>query len=300
MFVTSLAVFLALMVQYPSFRKYAPLLILLGFIEIVFSLGTFIEGFFIGLATAFVGFLIPAAYALKPRLSKNQFMLLTFSGCLELAMGTGILYYRILVGAEILMVLLVAAGSCSLTIGIASFFIAQPKKPSTAPKDYRRNLAVIALIIVVSIAFLLQYNSVTKSATVNYTLDINVSTYYPAENNAINITCSNSGDKGANFYLVLNMANASFSPQTEQPYLQVNSTTVKFPFTLHNGDSTVKPVFFSIDDNATGFSFNLSFEKVDQNTVYGQSLWYYVSYEWNETGGYYGLSEMGGTVASQN
>lgn len=297
MFATSLVVFLALMAQYSSFRKYARLLILLGIIEAVFSIASaFIEGFFIGLTTAFAGFLIPAAYALKPRFSKNQFALLTFSGCLELAVGTISLYFRFFVWADVLMVLLVTVGSCSLTVGIASFFIAKPPKASTAPKNHRRNLAVIALIIVISSVFFLQYNWMAKPATVDYNLNIDINKYYPDGDNAINITCGNSGDKSASFYLVLSMTNSSFSPQTEQPYLQVNSATVKFPFTLHNGDSIVKPVFFSIDENATGFSFNLFFEKADQNKVYGQSSLYYVSYKWNETGKYYEQRGIGISV----
>ncbi len=151
------------------------------------------------------------------------------------------------------------------------------------PSSHRkRNVLLVALFVLV-LFITYQFIALSKPASFVYTLDSGVYRLYPNENNAINITCTNSGAKSASFYLVLKLENASFSPQTEQPYIQENSTKVKFPFTLHKGDSTVKPVFFLINDNVTVFSFSLSFEEVKQSAVYGESIYYYASYKWNET-----------------
>ncbi len=147
----------------------------------------------------------------------------------------------------------------------------------------KRNVLIVVSIALFLVIITYQFIGLTKPASFVYTLDSGVYRFYPNENNAINVTCTNSGAKSASFYLVLKLENASFSPQTEQPYLQVNSTTVKFPFTLNKGDSTVKPVFFLINDNVTVFSFSLSFEEVKQSAVYGESIYYYASYKWNET-----------------
>jgi hypothetical protein len=97
---------------------------------------------------------------------------------------------------------------------------------------------------------------------------------------------------------VLSSANASFTAQTQQTYLQVNSTMVKVPFLLQehwfsmNADS--KPVFFTIDENVTGFSFHVSLEAQSYNSLVVVSGDTDISWVWDATENCYKLSTTGG------
>jgi hypothetical protein len=77
----------------------------------------------------------------------------------------------------------------------------------------------------------------------------------------------NHGNRAASFYLVLSSVNASFQVKTQQNYVQISSTTVKVPFFLQESGRSMseasKPVFFTIDQNVTGFSFSFSLERQD-------------------------------------
>ncbi len=161
----------------------------------------------------------------------------------------------------------------------------------------KRNIAIIAIIIlVVSTIFVYQFTILTEPPRFIYGIDDSIYRFYPNSTNAINLTCSNTGYNEANFYLVLKITNASFSSQTESPYLQINSTTVKFLFSLQRGPTSVRSVFFSTDEGTEEFSFHLSFEKARQSTMSGQSIVYHVGYKWNETVKCYVRSDIWGST----
>jgi len=163
-------------------------------------------------------------------------------------------------------------------------------------KRYITILTIVVVIIVALSVFLYEFVFQTTSvAKIDYSIDDNVTKYYPDEKNSIVIRSSNNGDRDANFYLVLSFTNASFSNQTEQPYVEVNSTIVKIPFLLDKSgasmDASSKSVFFKIDNNVTVFSFHLSLEKRDSNSLESLGSLYDLSYRWNAITKYYEQSE---------
>jgi hypothetical protein len=76
----------------------------------------------------------------------------------------------------------------------------------------------------------------------------------------VNIECKNHGYFEGSFNLIVTFTNAMFSTTTAKPYEQVNGTTAKFSYKLLAGESRDTDVYFTIDDNATGFLISLWFE----------------------------------------
>lgn len=102
--------------------------------------------------------------------------------------------------------------------------------------------------------------------------------------NSITIYCKNGGKIDGDFKLKLRFVNASFSNQTAKPYTQVDNSTVKMRFLLHEGESNQKTVYFTTHNNVSGFSIKLSMEKTNffgiekPNPMYPTKL----QYKWNE------------------
>ena len=82
--------------------------------------------------------------------------------------------------------------------------------------------------------------------------------YNSKELNQFNISVTNLGLRTARFYLTLSSVNASLVAQNQPDYIQVNSTTLKIPFSIPGSFQyqVKKPVFFVIDENVTSFSVN--------------------------------------------
>jgi uncharacterized membrane protein len=152
-------------------------------------------------------------------------------------------------------------------------------------------ISIILVVVLVLTIFFYEYAFQPRAADIEYSLGYSGDVLYPDRNNTVTIQCGNRGNRDATFYLVLNLTNVSFSALTEQPYVQLNSTLVKFPFSLQgSGGSTTsgsKSVFFTINENVTFFAFEVSLEKIDQNPRYSMGTFYYSSYRWNETSGNY-------------
>ena len=157
----------------------------------------------------------------------------------------------------------------------------------------KRNTAVVGIIsiVVLIMAFLAYLNA--QPLYIDYGI-AEVSRFHPNDNK-ITIYYFDRGGKPGNFYLTLKFTNATFSNQTEQPYLQVNNTLVKFLFNKGWGSGWSatpinKTIFFAINYDAPSFSFELFDEKYDQNPI---SLYSYsvnsLEYHWNETLNYYEL-----------
>ena len=158
--------------------------------------------------------------------------------------------------------------------------------PSSNRKRNVMIVSVITIIIFVSAFLIYEFFVPTY---IDFRIDDSVHRFYLTENNTMTILSRNLGGRDGNFYIVLRFTNASFSNKTEQPYLQVDNATVKFPFFLPGGGASMslnKTVYFTINENVTVFSFYLSLEKRDPNP-YVLSFVSFVSYKWNETGKYY-------------
>jgi hypothetical protein len=162
----------------------------------------------------------------------------------------------------------------------------------------KRIIAIVSLIvIIVLVVVVLIYE--LNPPYIDYGIN-DVSKYYPAEGNAVTVYYFDRGGRASNFYLTLKLTNVTFSNQTEQPYLQVNSTLVKLLFNKGWWGSATpnnKTVFFTIDDDATGFSLDLSLEWNAQNPVYLRTFSLnHLEYYWNGTLNCYDLdySKSGG------
>ena len=108
--------------------------------------------------------------------------------------------------------------------------------------------------------------------------------------NQVTVHCRNGGGMDGDFNLVVKFTNATFSTQTQLPYTQVDSSTVKIKFVLHKGDSDNQSLYFVVNGSEP-FSISLSlqsvslFEFLKANALFPTQL----QYQWNETGQNYAL-----------
>jgi hypothetical protein len=157
-------------------------------------------------------------------------------------------------------------------------------------RNYRRTrniwFYVVALLIIALLVFLVsEAPNLSKRAMVNYGYAGDQKYYQRADNQFV-IACNNFGDKAASFYIICSGFNASLQVKTQQDYVQVNSTTVKIPFSLQESGLPLsedrKTVFFSVDENAARFEFTFWLEALSSSVVVVSGD-YHVSYTWNVT-----------------
>jgi hypothetical protein len=147
----------------------------------------------------------------------------------------------------------------------------------------KRNIAVYCAFILVLGLLMFQADSVSRRALVGYGLSNSYDKAYRGQTNQVVWSCSNHGGRQADFYLVVNSVNASFISQNKNDYVLASSTTVKVPFSISSGGSESRPVFFTVEDGATGFSFstiveNKGYGGFDVNTAMTE-----VTFVWNST-----------------
>lgn len=143
----------------------------------------------------------------------------------------------------------------------------------------KKHIALGALIVAI---IGLWWGIETTQASIDYWLEKRET--FSKGLNSITIYCKNGGETDGDFRLVLTFVNASFSNQTEKPYVQVDNSTAKFRFLLHKDETNQKRVYFTIHENVERFSIQLSFEKISPilkpNPMYPTAL----EYKWNEEG----------------
>ena len=130
-------------------------------------------------------------------------------------------------------------------------------------------MAILAMIT-------LSWGITTTEASIDYWMK--ETEVYSGSQNLVSINCKNGGKTDGDFHLVVTFVNASFSHQTSRPYTNVDNSTVKFRYVLHEGDSREKWVYFEIDEGANSFSIHLSLEKgsliLKANPTYATTLAY--------------------------
>lgn len=107
------------------------------------------------------------------------------------------------------------------------------------------------------------------------------------------IYCVNDGEADVDFYLVLTLENVTWAVgHNALTYRQVLSV-MKFRFALHQGDTEQKTVYFSISENETIYTLELSLtlEKINfWDMVKGTRLYpITLYYDWNYQQGSYVL-----------
>lgn len=143
----------------------------------------------------------------------------------------------------------------------------------------RKTIAIIGLVItIIGLLVTIAY----YQASIDYWLEKPET--FTLGLNSITIYCKNGGKIDGDFKLKLRFVNASFSTKTAKPYTQVDNSTMKTRFLLHEGESNQKTVYFTTHNNVSGFSIKLSMEKTNffgiekPNPMYPTKL----EYEWNE------------------
>jgi len=133
------------------------------------------------------------------------------------------------------------------------------KVPSFRVYRKRRNLIIYAVsALILGLLAYQAYDSFLGPAYVSYSLENGETRFYAGRVNTLSVSSSNMGMRTASFNLILKSVNASFTPNTQQNYVQVNSTIIKVPFSFPQGGRETKPVQFTIDENVSAFAFYTS------------------------------------------
>jgi hypothetical protein len=80
------------------------------------------------------------------------------------------------------------------------------------------------------------------------------------EGMVLSVECYNRGLIDGNFNIVIELTNATFSPQTPELYTQINNSVAKFPLTLNTGEHQTLDVHFKVSGDVTHFDAKVSFE----------------------------------------
>jgi uncharacterized membrane protein len=150
----------------------------------------------------------------------------------------------------------------------------------------KRNILVYVVTLLIIALLLFQIEDAPRRAVITYWY-AGGTKYYGRTDNQVVMGCQNHGDRAASFYLVFSSVNASFQVTNQQNYIQASSRTVKVPFSLQESgvsmSTDTKPVFFTIDENVTEFSFSFSLEAQDYSHLVVSSGDTDVSFVWNVT-----------------
>jgi len=74
------------------------------------------------------------------------------------------------------------------------------------------------------------------------------------------LSCRNYGCAEGTFDVLVSFGNASFSNRTAAPYLQVSSTEVRIPFTLHANEEQSRSVMFDVANGTDQFEISLALQ----------------------------------------
>lgn len=138
-------------------------------------------------------------------------------------------------------------------------------------RNYRKksNLRVYSSILLsIGVLATQAYDVSLGPKLISFSIEPSTNEFHPDIENQFNLIVS-SDVKISKFYIVINSLNASFLTNNSN-YLLVTNNTLKVPFTLYEQkeSSQTKPIKFIIDENVTGFRFNLDVEpKLDRNVL---------------------------------
>lgn len=138
-------------------------------------------------------------------------------------------------------------------------------------RNYRKKwnwLLYVALALIISLATYEAYNFSIGPAIISYQTAANENHFYNDRTNQLTITCQNLGNRATSFNLIVRAVNASLTVDSQQGYVQINSTAVKIPFTLQTQKETQnRPIKFTIDQNVATFNFYFSLEPQKSNPL---------------------------------
>jgi hypothetical protein len=130
-----------------------------------------------------------------------------------------------------------------------------------------KSLAVIAVLILASVPVIcffeasiyysLQVYAYQKTENQWYTIDIEHNSY---PGTFMRVRCENKGLLTGTFDILVTVANATFPENSNQSAQLVNRTTIRLPYALHGLEETCTDLYFTIDDNATGFFISIALQ----------------------------------------
>jgi hypothetical protein len=164
----------------------------------------------------------------------------------------------------------------------------------------KRNIAVYAVMVLVLGLLAFQAHDVALGPTyVNYDFKFSKSAFYPDVVNQFNITSGSSGVRTANYFVVLNSVNASFTDSNAPDYIRVSNTTIKIPFSFNElkEASASKPVLFEISQNVTGFVVDVDFEPQEGSKIAVTSWTSMMTCSYNSTLNCYTIGPLFGAEA---
>jgi len=167
--------------------------------------------------------------------------------------------------------------------------------PSFKKYRMKRNILIYLLVAIALVFSTFQAYEASRGRTVYeyYVTDNSYPHFYPLQTNNFNLTCKFIECRPASFYMVINSVNVSFPAQPQETYIPVNSTAIKVLFKVSENtsfmDKETKTIFFSIDENVTGFSF-CAYPETVSNTLFPAGSTYSVEYVWNGLENYYDAS----------
>jgi len=145
----------------------------------------------------------------------------------------------------------------------------------------KRNwLFYAAIVLIVVVAAYAAYEDSLGPAIVSYRTADGQNYFYPDRVNQLTVTCSNLGMRATSFNLIVKAVNASMMVEG-QDYVQVNSTTVKIPFSFQFQKETQnRPIKFMIDQNVTAFDFHFDIE-YQKGSPIATNFYSQLHCEWN-------------------
>jgi hypothetical protein len=135
--------------------------------------------------------------------------------------------------------------------------------PSLRKPWRRRNILIYTAVALILVLIVYQIDNTYRRAIIAYRID-QTSRFTPFELNQLEFSCINYGEREAVFNLVITGTNISFSSSPTQVYATVNEETVRMPFKLQErwfpNNAENKTMFFTIEENVTGFFLEVSWE----------------------------------------
>ena len=157
--------------------------------------------------------------------------------------------------------------------------------PSLRKPWRRRNILIYTAVALILVLIAYQIDNTYRRAIIAYRID-QTSKFTPIELNQLAFSCINYGEREAVFNLVITGTNISFSSSPTQDYATVNEETVRMPFKLQErwfpNNAENKAVFFTIEENVTGFFLEVSWENQGYSQLVVVEAITGISCLWNE------------------
>lgn len=138
----------------------------------------------------------------------------------------------------------------------------------------RRNWVIYACLILLGLLFYQAYYASLGPNDVSFSIQAPQTPIYGGQQNQFSITCTSSGVKQADFYMVIRSNNATLYVNDQPGYIQTNSTAVKIPFSFQGGGTQTKPIYFTADKNVSSLAFYPSIEPINSSPMV---VWVYLS-----------------------